>query len=33
MSIEYERGGVNDLMKNVPLCVEWFDKTCAELAK
>ncbi|MGA2497379.1 MAG: sugar phosphate isomerase/epimerase [Tepidisphaeraceae bacterium] len=32
-SIEYETGGVKDLDGNLPLCLEWFDKTCAELAK
>lgn len=31
-SIEYEHGGVDDLLKNVPKCVEYFDKVCAELA-
>ncbi|MFI5378737.1 MAG: sugar phosphate isomerase/epimerase family protein [Tepidisphaerales bacterium] len=32
-SIEYETGGVKDLDGNLPKCIEWFDKTCAELAK
>ena len=32
-SIEYETGGVKDLDGNLPLCLAWFDKTCAELAK
>ena len=32
-SIEYEHGSLEDLAKNLPLCVEFFDKTAAELAK
>lgn len=32
-SIEYEHGSLDDLAKNLPLCVEFFDKTAAELAK
>jgi len=32
-SIEYERGNLADLAKSLPLCVEFFDKTAAELAK
>jgi sugar phosphate isomerase/epimerase len=32
-SIEYERGGVGDLMVNIAKCVEFFDQACAGLAK
>ena len=32
-SIEYEHGSLDDLAKNLPLCVKFFDETCAELAK
>jgi sugar phosphate isomerase/epimerase len=32
-SIEYEYGDINHLAKNLPLCVKFFDETCAELAK
>ena len=32
-SIEYEHGSLDDLAKTVPLCIEFFDKTAAELAK
>ncbi len=32
-SIEYERGSLDDLAKSLPLCIAFFDKTCAELAK
>ena len=31
--IEYEHGTVDELMHNLPLCIEWFDKESAELAK
>ena len=31
--IEYEHGTVPELMNNLPLCVEFFDKTAAELTK
>ena len=31
--IEYERGGVPELMANLAKCAEFYDKTCAELAK
>jgi hypothetical protein len=31
-SIEYERGSLDDLAKSLPLCIEFFDKTAAELA-
>jgi len=33
LSIEYEYGSVKDLDGNLPQCVEYFDKTMAELAK
>jgi len=33
LSIEYERGTVEELMVNVGKCVAFFNKTCAELAK
>jgi sugar phosphate isomerase/epimerase len=33
LSIEYERGTVEELMTNIGKCVAYFDKTCAELAK
>jgi sugar phosphate isomerase/epimerase len=33
LSIEYEYGGVKDLATTVPQCVEFFDRTMAELAK
>jgi len=33
MSIEYETGSVEELDKNLPLCVAFFDKTLTELAK
>jgi sugar phosphate isomerase/epimerase len=33
MSIEYEYGDVKHLDENLPKCVEFFDKTVAELAK
>jgi sugar phosphate isomerase/epimerase len=33
MSIEYEYGDVKHLDENLPKCVEFFDKTLAELAK
>jgi sugar phosphate isomerase/epimerase len=33
LSIEYEYGSVKDLDGNLPLCVAFFDKTVAELAK
>jgi sugar phosphate isomerase/epimerase len=33
MSIEYETGTVKQLDENLPKCVEFFDKTVAELAK
>ena len=32
-SIEYEHGSLDDLAKNLPECVAFFDKTAAELAK
>jgi sugar phosphate isomerase/epimerase len=32
-SIEYEYGSLDDLAKNLPQCVKFFDKTCAKLAK
>lgn len=32
-SIEYETGSVADLDKNLPLCIAFYDKTLAELAK
>ena len=32
-SIEYEHGSVEDLMANLPKCIEFFDKTAAELSK
>ena len=32
-SIEYETGSVKDLDQNLPLCVEFCDRTLAELAK
>jgi sugar phosphate isomerase/epimerase len=32
-SIEYEHGTLDDLAKNLPLCVAFFDQTAAELAK
>ena len=31
--IEYEHGTVADLMKNLPLCVAFFDQVAADLAK
>ena len=31
--IEYEVGSVEDLMKNLSICVSFFDQTAAELAK
>jgi sugar phosphate isomerase/epimerase len=33
VSIEYEFGDVKHLDENLPKCVEFFDKTAAELAK
>jgi sugar phosphate isomerase/epimerase len=33
MSIEYEYGNLDHLNANVPKCIEFFDKTAAELAK
>jgi sugar phosphate isomerase/epimerase len=33
LSIEYETGTVKQLDENLPKCVEFFDKTVAELAK
>jgi sugar phosphate isomerase/epimerase len=33
LSIEYEYGDLKHLDENLPKCVEYFDKTCAELAK
>jgi sugar phosphate isomerase/epimerase len=33
LSIEYEFGDLEHLAKNLPRCVEFFDKTAAELAK
>lgn len=33
LSIEYERGTVEELMTNLAKCVAFFDKTCAELAR
>jgi sugar phosphate isomerase/epimerase len=33
LSIEYETGGVKDLDMNLPKCVEFFDRTMADLAK
>jgi sugar phosphate isomerase/epimerase len=33
LSIEYEYGDLDHLAENLPKCVEFFDKTCAELAK
>lgn len=33
LSIEYERGTVEELMANIAKCVSFFDKTCAELAR
>ena len=33
LSIEYERGTVEELMANIAQCVEFYDKTCAELTK
>ena len=33
LSIEYEYGSVKDLDGNLPKCVEFFDRTMAELAK
>jgi sugar phosphate isomerase/epimerase len=32
-SIEFEYGSLDDLAKSLPLCVKFFDETCAELAK
>jgi sugar phosphate isomerase/epimerase len=32
-SIEYEHGSLDDLAKDLPLCVEFFDKTAKELAQ
>jgi sugar phosphate isomerase/epimerase len=32
-SIEYEHGGVQDLLVNLPKCIEFFDETAAKLAK
>lgn len=32
-SIEYEVGSVAELMVNLPKCIAFWDKTCAELAK
>ena len=32
-SIEYEHGSLEELAENLPKCVEFFDRTCAELAK
>ncbi|TAN36914.1 MAG: sugar phosphate isomerase/epimerase [Verrucomicrobia bacterium] len=31
--IEYEHGTVPELMRDLPLCIEYFDKEAAELAK
>jgi sugar phosphate isomerase/epimerase len=33
LSIEFEYGDIAHLDENLPKCVEFFDKTCAELAK
>lgn len=33
LSIEYEYGDLKHLLENVPKCVEFFDRTLAELAK
>ena len=33
LSIEYETGSVAQLDQNLPKCIEFFDKTMAELAK
>jgi sugar phosphate isomerase/epimerase len=33
LSIEFEYGDLKHLDENLPKCVEYFDKTCAELAK
>ncbi len=33
LSIEYEYGDLRHLALNLPKCVEFFDKTAAELAK
>jgi len=33
LSIEYEYGSVKDLDENLPKCIEFFDKTAAELAQ
>jgi sugar phosphate isomerase/epimerase len=32
-SIEYEHGSLDELAENLPKCVEFFDRTCAQLAK
>jgi sugar phosphate isomerase/epimerase len=32
-SIEYEHGSLDELAENLPKCVEFFDRTAAELAK
>lgn len=32
-SIEFEYGSLDDLAKSLPLCVKFFDETCAVLAK
>ncbi len=31
VSIEYERGSVEELMTNLARCIAWFDQTCAEI--
>jgi sugar phosphate isomerase/epimerase len=33
VSIEYEVGSVQELDSNLPKCIEFFDKTAAELGK
>ena len=33
LSIEYERGSVEELMANIAKCIAFYDQTCADLAK
>jgi sugar phosphate isomerase/epimerase len=33
LSIEYEHGGLKDLLVNVPKCIAYFDKVTTELAE
>jgi hypothetical protein len=33
LSIEFEYGNIAQLDENLPKCIEFFDKTAAELAK